>query len=88
MAAWAQHFMTTIQITLPDDLAKTAQDAGLLDSLAIQGMLRQQLRSQALEELRRMWKSMPQAELTPEIEDEIVVAVRECRAERRGRPGG
>lgn len=76
--------MTTIQITLPDDLAKTAQDAGLLDSSAIQGMLRQQLRSQAMEELRRMWKSMPSAELTPEI----VAAVRECRAEHRGRQGG
>lgn len=80
--------MTTIQITLPDDLAKTAQDAGLLDPAAIQGMLRQQLRSQALEELRRMWSSMPSAELTPEIEDEIVAAVRECRAEHRGRQGG
>jgi hypothetical protein len=79
--------MTTIQITLPDDLAKSARDAGLLDPVAIQGMLRQQLRSQALEDLQRIWRAMPPAELTAEVEGEIVAAVRECRAELHGRQG-
>lgn len=75
--------MTTIQITLPDELAKTAQAAGLLDPEAIQGMFRQQLRSQALENLRRVWKKMPAAELTPDVEQRIVAAVQQCRAEMR-----
>jgi uncharacterized protein HemY len=79
--------MTTIQITIPDDLAKTARDAGLLDSEAIQGMLLQQLRSQALDELRQAWKAMPSRELSPETEAEIVDAVRRCRAEMRAERG-
>lgn len=75
--------MTTIQITLPDDLAKTARDAGLLDPEAIQTMFRQQLRNQAIADLRSVWKATPRAELTPEVEQEIVAAVRQCRAEMR-----
>lgn len=75
--------MATIQITLPDDLAATAQAAGLFDPEAIQGMFRQHLRSQALEDLRRVWKAMPPAELSPEVEREIVATVRQCRAEMR-----
>ena len=75
--------MTTIQITLPDDLAQTARDAGLLAPEAIQDMFRQHLRSQALSHLRRAWSTMPPAELTAEVEQEIVAAVRQCRAEIR-----
>jgi hypothetical protein len=73
--------MTTIQILLPDDLAETARDAGLLDPDAIQGMLRQQLRSRALAELQQVWRSMPPADLTPEIEQQIVDEVKRYRAE-------
>ena len=75
--------MTTIQINLPDDLAQDAQDAGLLTPEAMEAMLRQQLKKQAGESLREMWKRMPQEELTPEIEQMIVDEVREYRAERR-----
>jgi hypothetical protein len=50
-------------------------------------MLRQQLRSQALEDLQRLWKKMPPAALTPEVEADVVAAVRECRAEFQGRQG-
>ena len=73
--------MTTIQILLPDDLAETARDAGLLDPDAIQGMLRQQLRSRALAELQQVWRSMPPADLTPEIEQQIVDEVKRYRTE-------
>lgn len=75
--------MTTIQISLPDDLAQTARDAGLLDPEAIQGMLRQQLRSRALLDLQQVWRTMPPADLTPEIEQQIVDEVKLCRAEAR-----
>jgi hypothetical protein len=79
--------VTTIQITLPDDLAESARDAGLLDPEAIQGMLRLHLRHQALEDLQRLWKKMPPAALTPEVEADVVAAVRECRATLQGRQG-
>ncbi|MFM7518953.1 MAG: hypothetical protein ACKO9B_00630 [Planctomycetota bacterium] len=75
--------MTTIQISLPDDLAQAARDAGLLDPDAIQGMLRQQLRSRALLDLQQVWRTMPPADLTPEIEQQIVDEVKHCRAELR-----
>ena len=34
--------MTTSQISLPDDLAATTRDAGLLDAEVIQGLLQQE----------------------------------------------
>jgi post-segregation antitoxin (ccd killing protein) len=81
--------MTTIHISLPDDLAATARDAGLLNAEVIQGLLQQELRRQALGDLRQAWADMEPAELTAEIEQEIVDAVRQCRAElRQERPVG
>ena len=50
-------------------------------------MLREQLRRQAGEQLRAMWAQRPQEELTPAIEQEIVEAVREVRAEQRKKSG-
>jgi hypothetical protein len=68
--------MTTIQLTLPDDLAKKATEAGLLSAEAIQEMLREQLLRRAGESLQAIRRRMPNEELTPEIEQEIVEAVR------------
>lgn len=75
--------MTTVQITLPDELALKAANAGLLSPEAIEAMLREQLRRRAGEELQAMWQRTPQEELTPEIEQEIVEEVHKVRAERR-----
>lgn len=80
--------MTTIQVTLPDDLARKATEAGLLSAQAIHAMLQEQLRRRAGEKLREMWNAMPEAELTPEIEQEVVDAVRAYRAEQRARRHG
>ncbi len=81
--------MTTSQISLPDDLAATTRDAGLLDAEVIQGLLQQELRRQALGDLRQAWADMEPAALTSDIEQEIVDAVRQCRAElRQERPAG
>lgn len=54
--------MTTIQTSLPDDLPQTDRDAGLLDPEAIQGLLREELRSRALLDLQQVWQTMPPAE--------------------------
>ncbi len=77
--------MTAVQITLPDELAQKAANAGLLSPEAMEAMLREQLRRRAGEELRTMWQRMPQEELTPKIEQEIVEEVRKVRAERSRR---
>jgi hypothetical protein len=77
--------MTTVQIQLPDELAREAQAAGLLTPEAMAVMLREQLRKQAGESLRAMWERMPQEELTPEIEQMIDDEVHAVRAERRKR---
>lgn len=71
-----------LQVELPDELAKQAQEAGLLEPKALQSMLREQLKKQAGEELRTLWATMQPAELTPEIEQEIVEAVRAARTKR------
>lgn len=75
--------MTTVQITLPDELAEKAASAGLLSTEAMEAMLREQLRRRAGDALHAMWQRQPADELTPEIEQEIVDQVRQARAERR-----
>ena len=80
--------MTTIQLTLPDDLARKATEAGLLSSEAMQEMLREQLRRRAGETLREMWSRMPDEVLTPEIEQEVADSVRAYRVEQRSRRVG
>ena len=77
--------MTTVQITLPDELAQKAASAGLLTAEAVEAMLREQLRRRAGEGIQAMWQRGPQEEVTPDIEQEIVEEVRQARAERRMR---
>ena len=43
--------MTTVQITLPDQLAQEAQRAGLLSSAQLERWLREQLKIQRVDEL-------------------------------------
>lgn len=75
--------MTTVQITLPDELAQKAASAGLLSATAMEAMLREQLRRGAGEALQAMWQRAPQEELTAQTEQELVEDVRRVRAERR-----
>ena len=77
--------MTTVQITLPDELAQKAANAGLLSPEAMELMLREELRRRAGESLRATWNRAKGDELTPETEREIVEEVRAARAERRQR---
>jgi len=67
--------MTTVQITLPDQLAQEAQRAGLLAPEKVEQMLREQLRAERIERLaqaRRKLAAEPLAPMTPEeIQTEI-----------------
>jgi hypothetical protein len=62
--------------------------AGSLSSDRMEAILRAQLRREAVAKLRALHERAPREELTPEIEQEIVEAVREVRAERRRRNAG
>lgn len=75
--------MTTVQITLPDDLAQTATNAGLLSPEVLETLLREQLRLRAGEKLKALWQDMPQELLTTETEQEIGDAVGVVRAKQR-----
>lgn len=78
--------MTTVEITLPDQLAKEAQRAGLLTSDTIERMLREQLKARRVDELFQAMDRMAaidaSAAMSPkEVADEIRV----MRAERRAK---
>ena len=75
--------MTTVQITLPDDLAKQAEAAGLLASDVIGRMIEEALRIQAGKELLTMTESLATEQITDEEMQRIVAIVNEVRAERR-----
>ncbi|WP_298849591.1 hypothetical protein [uncultured Aquimonas sp.] len=76
--------MTTVQITLPDQLVQEAQRAGLLSPRAIERWLREQLKARRVDELfsamDRMAAVDEPAVMSPE---EIAEEVRVMRAERR-----
>ena len=81
--------MTTLELTLnlPDELASKAQAAGLLNSEAIDKLLREQLRKQAGQELRVMLNKIDTAGVPPMSEDEIQAEINAYRAERRAQRG-
>jgi Arc/MetJ family transcription regulator len=79
--------MTTLQITLSDDLASDAAKAGLLTTERLEDMLRDQLRKEAGGRLRKMMDEMQAVSGTPMSMDEINAEVKAVRRERRERLG-
>ena len=75
--------MTELVLTLPDDLARQAKEAGLLSSEAIEQLLRERLRRQAGEELREMMKKLSADGNAPMSEGEVQADIDAYRAERR-----
>lgn len=80
--------MTTVQITLPDQLAQDAQRAGLLSSARLERWLREQLRAQGVDELfaaaDRMAAVDEPAVMSPE---EVAKELSALRAARRAGQG-
>ncbi|MHB1076103.1 hypothetical protein [Thiobacillus sp.] len=81
--------MTTVQITLPDQLAQEAKQAGLLSEAALAKLLREQLQARRQDTfftaLERMEQTPEPSTMSPEdVADEI----RTMRAERRARAAG
>lgn len=78
--------MTTIQISLPDQLAQEAQRAGLLSSARVERWLREQLQAQQVDELFAAMDRMaavdePMTMSAEEVAEEIAA----MRAERRAK---
>ena len=78
--------MTTVQITLPDQLAQDAQRAGLLSQPVMEKLLREKLQMQRIDEFfvaseRMAQVSEPSAMSPEEVADEI----RAMREERRAK---
>jgi len=76
--------MTEVTVTLPDDLAKQARQAGLLRPEALAALLRDAMRERRIE---RLFATMDKlAELQPPLtEEEIAAEIAAARAERRAR---
>lgn len=81
--------MTTLELTLnlPDELANKARAAGLLNSEAIEKLLREQLRKQAGQDLHVMLNKIDTSGIPPMSEDEIQAEIDAYRAERRAKRG-
>jgi malate synthase len=74
--------MKEVRISLPDDLARDAAEAGLLDTDAMQTVLRDCLRQRAVAGIRASWAASD--DLTDEAnEAELVDLVRQVRTRRR-----
>ena len=78
--------MTTVQITLPDQLARDAQAAGLLSAEAIEQLLREAIeRRAAVDRLFGAMDHLAAAKLPEMTMEEIQAEVDAVRAERRAR---
>jgi hypothetical protein len=76
--------MTTIQITLPDELAKNAASAGLLAPERFEAWLREQLKAKHIDSLFAAMKRMDADDgMTPLTPEQIATEIAAMRAEAR-----
>ena len=80
--------MTMINISLPDEVARLAEQAGLLSDSAIQALLEDALRRRAGRALMEIADRIETTDLPPMTEADIVAEVHAFRAERRLRDAG
>ncbi len=76
--------MTTIQINLPDQLAREAESAGLLSRAAIERWLREQLKRRRTDELFEAMDRMAEVDKpAPMSPEEIAAEVAALRTAKR-----
>jgi hypothetical protein len=75
--------MTELMVTLPDDLAQRARNAGLLSNSAIQRLLEEAMRREAGRRLLSIAERIQATGIPPMSDEEIVAEVKAVRAERR-----
>jgi hypothetical protein len=79
--------MTTVQITLPDQLAQEAERAGLLSPERVEQMLREQLRNEGIERFKDVRAKLSADPLPPMTPDEIQAEIDAYRSEKRRAAG-
>jgi hypothetical protein len=76
--------MTTVEITLPDQLAQEAQRAGLLSPSELEKWLREQLKARRVDELFSAMDRMVAVNEPPAMSpEEVAEEIAAMRAERR-----
>ena len=75
--------MTELTLNLPDNLAKEADQAGLLSTGEIERLLREEIRRRSVGELFAAMDRMAAVEGKPMTEDEIQAEIDAVRAARR-----
>ncbi len=80
--------MTTVQITLPDELAREADNAGLLAHDAIARLLRERLRADRIDRMRAGLDVLTADPPPPMTPDEINAEIEAYRAEQRRATAG
>lgn len=81
--------MTTVQITLPDQLAQEAQRAGLLSQTAMEKLLREQLQQRHRDDFFAAMERMAQVtEPTAMTPEEVAEEIRVMRSKRRAQASG
>jgi hypothetical protein len=80
--------MTTLTIDLPDNLAEEAKQAGLLTPNAIETILRETLRSRAVNGLFSAADKLTAANFPPMTMEEVQEEVNAVRAQRKQRAPG
>lgn len=74
--------ITTVQIQLPDQLARDAQAAGLLSQSRLEPWLREQLRARRVDELFEAMDRMTAVDEPPVMTPEEVAVIRAERSAR------
>ena len=82
--------MTTLELklTLPDEIARRAQSAGLLTGEAISLLLEEAIRRDSGRRLLEVMRELHSSDIAPMTEEEIQAEVDAVRAERRRRAEG
>lgn len=75
--------MTTLQLELPDEVAEAINDKGLLTSVGVTELLREALRSQALDYIADFAGESGARDVAPFTESDIEAEIQAFRKGRR-----
>ena len=78
-----QRRMTKVQFSLPDELARAADEAGLLAPEALQKLLREKLRADSIAALDKAWSHSRGGEISAKDDRLIAEAIQQVRAARK-----
>jgi len=79
--------VTTVQIELPEELARKAKEAGLLTPEALEQLIAEALRERRVERLFDIKKQLHAAGIAPMSAEEIEAEIRAAREEARRAAG-